>query len=115
MASNDLSRFEDSEDEEDFNPAPADNSDDEDAGQGDDDAQDNSPARHGGRDGTKYDDYIFQSNSRTDIDETDEETGRGGDDDEEEDEEEEEEDDDEDDVQQVGNWCFLVTGNAPVM
>ncbi|KAL2755669.1 hypothetical protein ACRALDRAFT_1043232 [Sodiomyces alcalophilus JCM 7366] len=112
MASDHFNQFDDSEDEEDFNPAPADISDDENAG---DDADEGS--RHGARDSSpatkaEHDDAESPVASRPsahaggnddedgDEEEEDAEPAANAVDDEEEEEEEEEDDeDDEDDVQ----------------
>ncbi|KAF7561472.1 hypothetical protein G7046_g2672 [Stylonectria norvegica] len=110
-SSNDPQRFEDSEDEEDFNPAPADVSDDENA---DDDADQqlrseargSSPARADAADDDE--DEAPPARSRkvdddaADADEEDDVRRPAADDDDQddEDEDEEEDDDDEDDVQQ---------------
>lgn len=102
MASNDRDRFDDSEDEEDFNPAPADLSEDE-GNDGSSRARDSSPNR---RQEADDDDEPAPSRSRRahDEDEDEEEdeeeeedTRRRHDDD---DEEEEDEDEDDEDVQQ---------------
>lgn len=117
MASNDPARFEDSEDEEDFNPAPADMSDEE---RGDDDAEEETRgqkrARSPDADDDGEDDEAPKAKSRAieaedDEEDEDEGSGRRGRDDEEEDEEEEEEeeDDEDEDVQQVNylpQWVF---------
>ncbi|KAI9152009.1 Transcription elongation factor SPT5 [Paramyrothecium foliicola] len=120
MASNNEPRFDDSEDEEDFNPAPADLSDEEPTNDDADGDVRQSSRRHSstGRDDIDDDDDPPRSKSRRDTgddeeddnagdtrrrtrdddeDEDEEEIERGGDDDE---EDEEEEEDDEDDVQQ---------------
>lgn len=103
MSSHDPSRFDDSEDEEDFNPAPADLSDEEQ----DDDHQKvkrgSSPAP---RDDDDDEDERPSKSRHADDDEEEEEeeeeeedTGRRRDDDDDEDEEEEDEEDE--DIQQV--------------
>ncbi|KJZ75404.1 Transcription elongation factor SPT5 [Hirsutella minnesotensis 3608] len=108
MAVDDPSRFDDSEDEDDFNPAPADMSDEEAGEDGDDRpvrkaARDSSP---GERDDAAEDDDAPQKSRAPASDGEEESTGRrGGDDDveqgDEEDEEDDEDEDDEDeDVQQ---------------
>ncbi|KAM5350579.1 hypothetical protein ACJ41O_007084 [Fusarium nematophilum] len=106
MSSHDPSRFDDSEDEEDFNPAPADVSDEEQDGDDADqqlrsEARGSSPAH---RDAEDDDEDERPSRSRhADDDEEEEEeeqdSGRRRNDDDDEDEEEEEDDEDED-VQQ---------------
>ncbi|KAI8235838.1 Transcription elongation factor SPT5 [Colletotrichum sp. SAR 10_99] len=98
MASNDHNRYDDSDDEDDFNPAPADLSDDE--------PSHNSGQRHAGSDARESspaaddDDAAAAPKSRRvdddEDDEQDDEEGGQNDDDEEDDEDEE----DEDDVQQ---------------
>lgn len=105
MASNDPPRFDDSEDEEDFNPAPADMSDEEhgDDNDADEDARDEkrgakrarSPDDEDGDD----DDEGARSKSRGGDDEgSGDEEEEAGDDDE---DDEEDEDDEDEDVQQV--------------
>ncbi|RSL79669.1 Transcription elongation factor SPT5 [Fusarium euwallaceae] len=100
MSSHDPSRFDDSEDEEDFNPAPADISDDEQDGddqQSRSRARDSSPAH---RDDDDDEDERPARSRHVDDDEEEEEEeeeddgGRRRDDDDEEDEEEDEEDED---------------------
>ncbi|KAK3182508.1 transcription elongation factor spt5 [Lecanicillium sp. MT-2017a] len=132
MASNDP-RFDDSSDEEDFNPAPADMSDDEQADDGaerqsrdekrrksasphdDDDAEDTSPARPSRKDegDDDEDEERPRESSRRRGDDDDEEDEEGDDDDEgntrrgggddDDEEEEEEEEDDEDEDVQRGH------------
>lgn len=101
MASTDHNRYDDSEDEDDFNPAPADLSDeepDQDAGDRPSDARESSPA-------ADDDDAAVASKPRRvdddEDEEQDEEEGGAHDDEEEEDED----DEDEDDVQQV-SFCL---------
>ncbi|TDZ29491.1 Transcription elongation factor SPT5 [Colletotrichum spinosum] len=100
MASNDRDRFDDSEDEEDFNPAPADLSDEE-AEHGYANKQVPSDARDSSPDAADDEDTAPTSRSRR-VDDDDEEEEQdeeeaGVNDD---DDEEEEDDEDEDDVQQ---------------
>lgn len=116
MASNDHNRYDDSDDEDDFNPAPADLSDDE--------PSHNSGQRHAGSDARESspaaddDDAAAAPKSRRvdddEDDEQDDEEGGQNDDDEEDDEDEE----DEDDVQQVSlplsQFAFLVPFNRGI-
>ncbi|KAI5458215.1 hypothetical protein BGZ63DRAFT_363285 [Mariannaea sp. PMI_226] len=90
MASNDPPRFDDSEDEEDFNPAPANDSEDE-GGDHASDRRDRSDAR--GSSPAPRDDG---DEDEEDEDEDDDRGRRNNDDD----EEDEDDDDDDDDVQQ---------------
>ncbi|KAK5992972.1 Transcription elongation factor SPT5 [Cladobotryum mycophilum] len=102
MAPSNPPRFDESEDEEDFNPAPADLSDDEGGNQGSDDVRESSPppARRRGSDDEKPAPSKSRHHDDEDEDDEDEdedeEEGRGRDDD----DEDEEDEEDEDDVQQ---------------
>ncbi|RGP81620.1 transcription elongation factor spt5 [Fusarium longipes] len=104
MSSHDPSRFDDSEDEEDFNPAPADLSDEEHDGDDQKVKRGSSPAPRD--DDDDEDERPSKSRHANDDEEEEEEeeeeedTGRRRDDDDEEDEEEEEEDEEDEDIQQ---------------
>ncbi|PTB73902.1 hypothetical protein M440DRAFT_67502 [Trichoderma longibrachiatum ATCC 18648] len=107
MASNDRDRFDDSEDEEDFNPAPADMSDEEEANDASSRARDSSPNRRQEADDDEEPTPAKSRRARDEDgdeeeeeeDEEEEADTRGRHDDDDEEEEEEEDDEDEDDVQ----------------
>jgi hypothetical protein len=102
MSSHDPSRFDDSEDEEDFNPAPADISDEEQDGDDKKIKRGSSPAPRD--DDDDEDERPSKSRHADDDDEEEEEEEEDNPkrrDDDDDDEEDEEDDEDEDDVQQV--------------
>ncbi|KAJ0144857.1 Quinate dehydrogenase [Fusarium oxysporum f. sp. albedinis] len=105
MSSHDPSRFDDSEDEEDFNPAPADMSDEEQDGDDKQIKRGSSPAP---RDDDDDEDERPSKSRHADDDDEEEEEEEEEDDnpkrrDDDEDEDDEEDDEDEDDVQQVSS------------
>lgn len=102
MASNEPPRFDDSEDEEDFNPAPADLSDEEPAGN-----DDESPRKPHSNDSDEEDGEKVARGSRRSGEEDADQNDEDGEDRDQDEDEDDDDDDDDEDIQQVSVYSLL--------